>query len=186
MQIMRKEFAIILLVCMAITATPLFAQQQRMTIQASARGTSTQMGRLASVNIIIEQLSTAEDQKVLIEAFTKGGHDNMMDALKRMKPKGRLAITGTLGGDVVYIRELPSEKGRRFRLLTDRYIRFMEERNDPRSRDYDLTAVELTILPNGGGAGVLMPACRLKLSKNKQIEVEVFQNPWNLTDVVVR
>jgi hypothetical protein len=36
--------------------------QERMTIQATAMGTSTQMGRIYDVNIHIEQLSTPDDR----------------------------------------------------------------------------------------------------------------------------
>jgi len=55
--------------------------QERMTIQATAMGTSTQMGRIYDVNIHIEQLSTPDDRKVLIDAFTRSGQDELVDAL---------------------------------------------------------------------------------------------------------
>ena len=42
-----------------------------MTIQATAMGTSTQSGKIANVNINIEQYSTAEDRNSLISAFQK-------------------------------------------------------------------------------------------------------------------
>ena len=45
--------------------------QQRITIQATAMGPSTQMGKLFPVKIIIEQVSTPEDQKALIDAFIR-------------------------------------------------------------------------------------------------------------------
>ena len=48
--------------------------QKRMTIQATAMGTSTQLGKIYNVNIIIEQFSTPADQKALIEAFKRSGH----------------------------------------------------------------------------------------------------------------
>src|SRR5436309_3557814 len=47
--------------------------QGRMTIQATAAGTSTQMGKLFNVNIHIEQYSTPADQKALVEAFSRSG-----------------------------------------------------------------------------------------------------------------
>lgn len=160
--------------------------QERITIQANARGTSTQLGKLYSVNIIIEQLSTPAEQKILIDAFAKSGHDGLVDALEHMNPKGRLAFTGTVGNDVKYIREFPSEDGRRrFRLVTDRNVRIAEMRQGTRSEDYSISAVELFLTPDGKGTGKLLPSCKLTVNKKKQIEIEAFQNPWDLTDLLV-
>jgi hypothetical protein len=159
--------------------------QDRMTIQASAMGTSTQMGKLLQVKIIIDKLSTPEDQKALVDAFNRSGHDGMLDALQHMSPKGRVALEGTVGNDVKYIRELPSKNGRRFRLVTDRNLAYGEVRGGTRSSEYSIGAVELTITPDGKGSGTLLPACKLKLDKQKQIEIESYQNPWKLTNFIV-
>jgi len=61
-----------------------------MTIEATAMGTSTQSGKLANVNIHIEQFSTADDRKALIDAFAKSGQDGLVSVLEDMKPKGRI------------------------------------------------------------------------------------------------
>jgi hypothetical protein len=159
--------------------------QDRMTIQASAMGTSTQMGKIRQVKIIIEKLSTPEDQKVLLDAFKRSGHRGMYDALQDMSPKGRIALEGTIGNDVKYIRELPSKNGRRFRLVTDRNLAFGELRNSTRSSEYSIGGVELTITPDGKGSGTLLPACKLTLNKQKQIDIESYQNPWKLTNFIV-
>lgn len=156
-----------------------------MTIQANAMGTSTQLGKLFHIKIIIEQLSTPEDQKTLIDAFTRSGHDGMLDALEHMSRKGRVSLEGRVGNDVKYIRELPSKNGRRFRLVTDRNLAIGELSNSTRSREYSIGAVELTLLPGGDGSGTLLPACKLKVNKQKQIEIESYQNPWNLTNLIV-
>jgi hypothetical protein len=156
--------------------------QDRMTIEAHAKGTSTQLGKLYSVNIHIDQLSTADDRKTLVEAFTRSGQSGVRDALERMKPKGRIRFSsGGVGNDVKYIMELPSEKGRRFRLITDRTLAIGELYYSTRSREYDIGAIELTIMPDGKGSGTLLPACKILLNKQKQIEVETFQNPWDLS-----
>jgi hypothetical protein len=95
--------------------------QGRMTIQATAMRTSTQLGKMFNVNIHIEQFSTPDDQKALIDAFARSGQDGLVDVLEDMKPKGRVRFSsGGVGNDVKYIIELPSENGRRFRLVTDR------------------------------------------------------------------
>jgi hypothetical protein len=165
--------------------TPLRAQE-RMTIQATARGTSTQMGKMFNVNILIQQLSTPEDQKTLIDAFNSSGQDGLVKALEKMKPKGRIRFaSGGVGNDIKHIIELPSESGRRFRLVTDRTLAFGELYNGTRSTDYSVGAIELTITPDGKGTGTVLPACKLKLNKQKQIEVEAYQNPWELNNFII-
>lgn len=168
-------------------ASTLAQVQERMTIQATAMGTSTQMGKMANVNIHIEQLSTPEDQKALIEAFKRQGQDGLVDVLEDMKPKGRIRFaSGGVGNDIKYIIELPSEKGRRFRLVTDRWITFGELYHGTRSRDYSVGAIELVITPDGKGSGRVLPACKLTVDKKtKEIEIETYQNPWNLSNFMI-
>src|SRR5215469_2820741 len=158
--------------------------QERMTIQATAMGTSTQLGKQADVNIYIEQLSTEEDRAKLIQAFKQRGQDRLVSVLQDMKPKGRVRFSsGGVGNDVKYIMELPSKEGRRFRLVTDRNIAFAELYAGTRSRDYSVGAIELTVTPDGKGSGKVLPACKLTVNKkSNQVEIETFQNPWNLTN----
>jgi hypothetical protein len=161
--------------------------QERMTIQATARGTSTQMGKIYNVNIIIEQFSTADDRQSLINAFKQKGQDGLVNVLEDMKPKGRIRFaSGGVGNDIKYIMELPSENGRRIRLVTDRNIAFGELYAGTRSRDYSVGAIELILTPDGKGSGRVLPACRLTVDKKKQqVEIETFQNPWDLVNIMV-
>jgi hypothetical protein len=158
-----------------------------MTIQATAMGTSTQMGKVYNVTIIIEQFSTQDDRKALIDAFARSGQDGLVDALQDMKAKGRVRFSsGGVGNDVKYIIELPSEKGRRIRLVTDRNIAFGELYHGTRSRDYSVGALELVLTPDGKGSGTVLPACKLTVDKKKQqVDIETYQNPWNLTNLIV-
>jgi len=161
--------------------------QEGITIQADAWGTSTQLGKIFPVKISIDQLSTDEDRKVLIDAFTRSGQEGMVNALGSMSPKGRISLEGSTGNPVRYIRELPSNEGRRFRLVNDREI-FMGEMTfgaRATSSQYSIGAVELTITPDGKGSGVLLPACKLKVNKEKQIEIESYQNSWQLKNLIV-
>jgi hypothetical protein len=161
--------------------------QERMTIQATAMGTSTQLGKIYNVNIHIEQFSTPDDRNALIDAFTRSGQEGLVNVLEDMKPKGRVRFaSGGVGNDVKYIIELPSENGRRFRLVTDRNIAFGELYAGTRSRDYSVGAIELVLTPDGKGSGTVLPACKLTVDKkSKQIEIETYQNPWNLTNLMI-
>jgi hypothetical protein len=161
--------------------------QKRMTIQATAMGTSTQLGKIFNINILIEQFSTPDDQQALIDAFRRSGQRGLVDVLEHMKSKGRVRFaSGGVGNDIKHIIELPSEKGRRFRLVTDRNLAFGELYAGTRSRDYDVGAIEIVLTRDGKGFGTVMPACKLTVNKKTQkIEVEAYQNPWNLTNFLV-
>ena len=161
--------------------------QERMTIQATAMGTSTQMGQIANINIHIEQFSTAADRKALLDAFQKSGQSGLVSVLEDMKPKGRVRFaSGGVGNDIKYIIELPSKHGRRIRLVTDRNLSFGEQYHGTRSKEYDVGAIELELTPDGKGSGTVLPACKLKVNKKKQeVEIETFQNPWKLTNIMI-
>ena len=161
--------------------------QKRMTIQATAKGTSTQLGRIVDVNIYIESYSTSDDRKILIEAFKRSGQEGLVDALQDMKAKGRVRFSsGGVGNEVKYIIELPSKNGRRLRLITDRWLSFRELYNSNRIADYNVGAIELNLTPDGKGSGTVLPACRLTMNKKKQqVEIETYQNPWDLTNFII-
>jgi outer membrane protein assembly factor BamB len=119
---------------------------KRIFIQGNAMGTSTQLGRLFSINIWINELSTAEDQKILLDAFKAKGNEGLVNAVSKMSSKGRIAITGTVGYDVNYIRRFKQPDGTTMlRMVTDRPITFGEAWSDTRSSDYNLSAVEIIV-----------------------------------------
>jgi hypothetical protein len=162
--------------------------QGRMTIHAAVQGTGTQLGQMYDVHIHIEQFSTPVDQKALIDAFAHSGQDGLVQVLENMKPKGNVRFTnGGLGNDVKYIIELPPEKGRRIRLVTDRNIGVGEQFRGTRSKDYSVGVIDLILPPDGKeGSGRVLPACKLTVDKKtQQIEIETYQNPWNLVTLTI-
>jgi len=189
LQGMEKLFRCTSVVCLFLWAGigTIAKAQERMTIQATAMGTSTQMGKILNVNILIQQFSTQDDRKALIDAFARSGQDGLVRVLEDMKPKGRVRFaSGGVGNDVKYIIELPSETGRRFRLVTDRNLAFGELYAGTRSRDYSVGAIDLVLTPDGKGSGTVLPACRLTVDKKKQqVEIETYQNPWKLTNFII-
>ena len=162
--------------------------EKRIYIQAQAMGESTQLGRTFAVTAIIEEYSAPGDQQILLDAFTQKGNEGLVNALSKMKSKGRLAITGTLGGDLAYIREFPQPDGSiRIRMVTNRLLRFGEVWADTRSSDYNLSGMEVILSKDRkNNTGTLFPAAELKLNKEHQMELELFQNPWKLVDIQIR
>ena len=181
-----RSLRIVTLAALVLLGLSAFAQNQRETYQATARGTGTQMGRLFSVNIIIEKYSGDEERQVLLQAFSNEGSRGLSDALSDMPSVGHIAITGTIGADIAYARVFPTATGRKIRILTNRRIAMGEIRGDTRSRDYELTALELDLSAvKGESKGVLLPACMFTVDKNsKEIVIETYQNPWDLVNVI--
>lgn len=157
-------------------------------IQAQAMGQGTQLGRSFGVNLIIKEFSTEDDQKALLEAFSLKKNEGLVNALHKMKSKGRIAITGTLGYDVNYIRKFDMPDGStKIRLVTDRPIRFGEAWSDSRSMDYSLSGAEITLSSDKkNNSGMLAPACKFKINKENHLELELLQNPWKLVNVSER
>jgi len=154
-------------------------------IQAQAMGQSTQLGQTFPMNLIIEEFSTADDQKILVDAFNEKQNEGLVNALSKMKSKGRISITGTLGYDVNYVREFKLPDGStKIRMVTDRQITFGEAWSDSRSMDYNLSGLEIILTADGKkNSGILAPACKLKIDKEKQLQLELLQNEWKLVDV---
>jgi hypothetical protein len=180
----------LMLLALTLSAFQTGAQDQpkRETIQAQAMGQNTAVGKTFNVTITIDSYSTPDDQKALIDAFTQGGQAALSKTLSKMKPKGRLAVTGTLGYDIGYVRTFPNENGRKIRLITDRPIKFAEARNNGRSKDYDLSAIELNISnDNSKSSGSLIVGLRVKVDKDNQIVFESFgSGPWKLVNIMER
>jgi len=149
-------------------------------------GTSTQLGSNVSVKIIIHEFSTEEDRAILVEAFKKGQNEGLVNALTRMKADGRIAITGTLGYDLSYIRLIPTPTGRKIRFVTNRLVRFGEHYYDTQSKAYNLTAGEIEINDSdkNKSSGVLYPAAQLVINKEGQLEFQLRQNTWKLVNII--
>ena len=156
------------------------------TIDATATGTSTQMGRVVSVKVTIYEYSTDEDRQVLIESFKKGQNQGLVNALTKMKSVGRIAITGTIGYDLSYIRLVPTPTGRKIRFVTNRLLRFGEAYYNTQTTAYNLTAGEIEINDSDKdkSAGVLYPAAQLVINKEGQLEFQLNKNPWKLVNIL--
>ena len=162
--------------------------QKTNTITATALGTSTQTGQAVSVNLYITKYSTADDQKALIEAFGENGSEGLSNALGKMSSIGRIAITGTLGYDIKYIRifTMP-DGGRKIRFITDRPIDFAERWGSTRPRDHSLSMGEVIVSKAKGKiTGTLLPLATFILNDEKHLEIETIQSPWNLINIRIK
>lgn len=169
-----------------LISVPGFSRDKNETIDATAWGTSTQLGRNIGITLIIYEYSTPQDRDILTEAFQKGSNKGLVSALEKMKAVGHINITGTLGYDVSFIKMIPTPTGRKIRFVTNRPIKFGEAYYDTQSQAFNLTAGEIDIntQDKSKSAGVLYPAAQLGIDSDGQLSLDLRQNAWRLGDII--
>ena len=169
-----------------VGSTLALAANKPETIEATAMGTSTQMGSEFGVTLDIYDYSTRADRQILVQAFEKGKNEGLVNALGKMKAAGHIAVTGTLGYDCSYIRMIPTPTGRKIRFVTNRLLRFGEVYWDTRSTAYNLTAGELDLndMDKSKSTGVFYPEAEFEIDKQGELQINLVGNPWKLVDVL--
>jgi hypothetical protein len=169
-----------------LSTHPGFARDKYETLEAQAFGTGTQMGRNIGITLNIYEFSTPADRAVLVQAFEKGQNQGLVNALQKMKAVGHIEVTGTLGYDCAYIKMTPTPTGRKIIFVTNRLIRFGEAYFDTQSQSFNLTAgvFELNTQDKSKSTGMLYPEAQLILDKEGQLQLDLAQNPWRLSDVL--
>ena len=143
-----------------------------------------------TIDITIERWTTDEErQKLQAVLVEKGGGDDLISALQKVKPRaGFINAPGTLGWDLHYAREIPLPDGaRRIVVATDRPMSFWEASNNPRSADYEFLLLEIRLDKEGKGQGKLAAAAKIEYNDvSRTIEIENYgTEPVRLTKVEV-
>ena len=179
----------LMLVCLlSLGSASAFSQDRSKpeTIEATARGTETQMGSEFPVTLTIYEYSSPADKQILAEAFQNGKDQGLFNALSKMKAVGHIAVTGTLGYDVSYIQETPTPTGRRIRFVTNRLLRFGEVYRDSRSTSYNLTVGEFDIndQDKSKSAGTFYPEAELAIDKQGELQYNLMGFPWQFVGII--
>jgi len=184
----RISNRIILAAALIVTTGPGVTATAQEVIDATAFGTSTQMGKNVAIKIIVDRYSTPEDKKTIDQAFATGQNQGLVNALEKMKPVGRIQIPGTLGYDIAYASSTTTPTGRTVRFVTNRKISFREAYRNTQSQAYNLTGGEINIdnQEQKKSAGVLYPAAQLVINKDGDLQIELRKNPWRLSNIIVR
>lgn len=153
-------------------------------IQGVITGTGLQAGQLTNFTLAIYEFSTPDDKQVLVDAFQKSQNVGLFNALSKMRAVGRVAITGTLGYDVKYIRWFPTPAGRSIRFVTDRQISMAEAWADSRSEAYDLSGgiIEMNDKEMKKSSGVVYGAAKLVM-KDGEPTIDVANDPWKVASI---
>jgi hypothetical protein len=174
----------VLMLC--ISSIPALSRDKDETIEATARGTGSQLGAIIGVTLNIYEFSTPADRQVLVQAFQKSQNQGLVNALQRMRAVGHVEITGTLGYDCSFIRMIPTQTGREIVFITNRQIRFGEAFFDTQSQSFNLTAgkIQINDQDKSKSAGALYPEAQLVVDKDGQLQWDLNQNPWQLIDII--
>ena len=175
----------VVLLTLVVAGRPGFGRDKTETIEAHAFGTGTQLGQNIGVTLNIYEFSTPADRQILVQAYEQGQNKGLVSALQKMKAVGHVEITGTLGNDCSYIRVIPTPTGRKIVFVTNRQIRMAEAWADSNSMSFDLTAgiLDLNDQDKKKSTGVLYPAAQLVLDKKGELQWDLAQNPWRLSDL---
>ncbi len=91
-----------------------------------------------------------------------------------------------MGYEIAYVRVIPTDTGRKIRFVANRKIAFGEAYGSTESQAYNLTAGEFDLndKDSSKSTGVLFPATQLIINKAGELQFELRQNPWQLTNII--
>jgi hypothetical protein len=147
---------------------------------AVAMGTSNPpvipAGSSTTVQINITRWTTDEERASLFAVLIEKGQKDLINALQKQEETGFVRITGRQAmrnpfpsERLRYARQIDLGNGkRRIVLATDRYISFYEARNQPRTRDYDMSLIVMDVDAKGEGEGQLAMAVQLGVDNEKK------------------
>jgi len=184
-RLMKAILILTMAVCSALlVCAVIVSSAESEYIQCTAQGTSTQLGQQFTLDITIDSYSTEEERQALLQAFEKDKNQGLYKALRKLPTRGRIQTPSRVGYELKFIRLLPnSPQGtRKIRIMTDRPITLIETREQTRSLDYSLSAVELDLNEaSEKSTGIILPLCEFKIDKKtKEFTVEVRRNPFKL------
>jgi len=141
-------------------------------------------GKSVGITIYINSYTTDEEGQNFLQVLKTQGQDGLEKAFDKTPERGRVAIIGTTGNTISYVRQRPAETKRTVRMATNRTISFPELWASPRSRDYKFGIIELRLDADGNGEGTLLYATKIKFNKKGELELEHYgQSPVRLANV---
>ena len=199
---MSNRLFVSVAVAAAMVASALqIASAQVLELPAKMRMSAVNMsnnltGANGILEITIERWSTPEERTKLLDTVVEKGQQKLLSELEKAPVKGRIRIPGWNGPDPNNYRtgwnlryawhEALPNGGEKIMLGVDRYMSFMEIKNQPKSVDYPFTLVQLHINKDGTSEGKLAALTMIKWDKKKQnLEIENYgTEPVRLSNFV--
>lgn len=179
---------LLVLAVVAAASTIVVAQKPKPVRITSVAISMNTISGAGMVEFLIERWSTEAERDAFVTAFKEKGNDGLLDLMQKQKGRvGRVQGSQFRGYDLRFARRMPlGDGGTRIVLAADRYVPFIEARNNPRLSDYPFTLVEIHLDKNGKGDGRMLVASRLNVNKEQVVEVENYgQQPIRLNEVKI-
>jgi len=188
---MRRIAAMGLLAVTALfTAAVLISEDEKPIETFTCFAANMQRGSAGVIEINIYRWSTDQEREMLLTTLQEKGRDALIDALMKIRPRvGYMRTPNSIGYDLFYARNNPQPDGsRRIVLATNRRVAFNEARNNTRSMQYQLTAIEIHLDKDGKGEGKMQPAAKISWdAKEHKIELENYNAlPIDLVNVTAK
>ncbi len=180
------KYGNVIAVLALVLATTASAQEKKEEFKetfeafAVAMGTSNPpvipTGMSTTLQINVTRWTTDEEREKLFAVLVEKGQKDLIDALQDSEETGFVRVTGrTVSRNpfpserLRYARQIDLGEGkRRIVLATDRYISFYEARNQPRTRDYDMSLLVMDVDAEGNGEGQLAMGVQLSVDTEKK------------------
>ncbi|HVH25467.1 MAG TPA: hypothetical protein VM818_01865 [Vicinamibacterales bacterium] len=163
---MRTRWHTIVIGILALSGSPstLLAQAAPAPLRLTAFAVNMSniaTGANSQVIIQIDRWSSAADRDRLKAVFLEKGPERLLDAVQNSPRVGFVRLPTSLGWDLRYAQADPLEDGgQRIVILTDRPIGSLEARNQPRTRDYPFTLIQIQLDRGGRGDGRMSVATK--------------------------
>jgi hypothetical protein len=168
------------------------AQEDELREEYRAFGVAMGPGAAGVLDIVITRWSTEEERKLLIDALVQKGTEEAVKLLRDQKETGFVRTQSGVGRypsvRLHYAYQFQLEGKRRVVLVTDRPIGMAEAMRNPRSTEYDISAVIMEFYQEDGkdkGEGTLLVGAKLAFDKDQnKLEVESLgSQPVRLTNI---
>ncbi|MEP7310744.1 MAG: hypothetical protein ABJA98_35035, partial [Acidobacteriota bacterium] len=123
------------------------------------------------VSISIENYTTAEEARALLQAAGRGGRDAVVASLRNLN-KGLVSVTGAEEWRVNAARVYPTGAGRKIVIVWDRAAIRGASPVVSQAREYPFGVVELELDNKGTGVGRLIETAAVRLDDHGFVEVE--------------
>ncbi len=169
----RRTIGVAVLVSvLSMLGTPAFAQVERF------RGTianTTGIGPgVVQFMIQVERYTSDEEADRFFELLTREGPEGLEREMQ-IHERARFRLDGQLGHSLGLARSNDIGDGVRIvRFVAARPISIFEQVDASRSLDYPFTVIVFRLDETGRGAGIFLPAAKLRIGDDDQLEVEAF------------
>lgn len=175
-----------LLVALSTTVLCAAVGNAKEVIQANAVHVGGSV-RSSHLVVYLDRYSTDEERARWREVFAAGGQEALVAKWQEENPKvGTCSFTQSIGYQLRAAISVPTEKGRRIYMATDRPIAGFEVMRGARSQDYPIGWIEVEVDAEGKGEGRFVGAAEFSVEDGHLVMKTYGTEPVRLVNVVVR